>query len=245
MMHHIRVKEYGMPAVLGVCILVASLLLGTWAGAQAPKKGTGSSGGLTASKAADGLKEALRVGTDHAVLRTGKQDGYFGNKLIKILLPDNLKPVEQGLRAVGYGPKVDELVLSMNRAAEKAAPFAKDIFVNAITSMTFDDATKILKGGDTSATDFFKRKTSGSLYKAFRPVVDNSMNQVGTVQQYNEVVGGLDNIPFVKKESLDIGHYVTDKALDGLFVIVAEEERQIRKNPAARVTNLLKDVFGR
>jgi hypothetical protein len=176
---------------------------------------------------------------------SGCEYGYFGNKLIKILLPDNLKPVEQGLRAVGYGQKVDELVLSMNRAAEKAAPFAKDIFVNAITSMTFEDATKILKGGDTSATDFFKRKTSGSLYKAFRPVVDNSMNQVGTVQQYNEVVGGLDNIPFVKKESLDIGHYVTDKALDGLFVIVAEEERQIRKNPAARVTNLLKDVFGR
>jgi hypothetical protein len=232
--------------MLGVCILVLSLLLGTWAGAQAPKKGSGGGrAGLTESKAADGLKEALRVGTDHAVLRTGKKDGYFGNKLIKILLPDNLKPVEQGLRAVGYGPKVDELVLSMNRAAEKAAPFAKDIFVNAITAMTFEDATKILKGGDTSATDFFKRKTSGSLYKAFRPVVDDSMNQVGTVQQYNEVVAGLDNIPFVKKESLDIGDYVTDKALDGLFVIVADEERQIRKNPAARVTNLLKDVFGR
>jgi hypothetical protein len=225
-------------------ILVMSLLLGTVANAQTPKKGTGG-GGLTESRAADGLKEALRVGTDKAVLRTGKKDGYFGNKLIKILLPDSLKPVEQGLRAVGYGPKVDELVLSMNRAAEKAAPFAKDIFVNAITSMTFEDATKILRGGDTSATDFFKRKTSGNLYKAFRPVVDDSMNQIGTVQKYNEVVAGADSIPFVKKESLDIGHYVTDKALDGLFVIVADEERQIRKNPAARVTSLLKDVFGR
>jgi hypothetical protein len=242
-----------MHQILVVCALLVSL--GYLPGAEAQKsagqpldllkKGAGGTASLSQSKAADGLKEALRVGTDHAVLRTGKEDGYFANKLIKILLPDSLKTVEQGLRVAGYGDQIDELVLSMNRAAEQAAPFAKDIFVKAITSMTFEDARKILQGGETSATDFFKRKTSGSLYKAFRPVVDKVMNQVGTVQKYNDVVTGVEQIPFVKKESLDIGNYVTNKALDGLFLIVADEERQIRKNPAARVTDLLKDVFGR
>lgn len=231
-----------MSTILGALILSVSVLLGTWAAAQQP---VSRRDGLFESKAADGLKEALRVGTDHAVVRTGKKDGYFGNKLIKILLPDSLQPVESGLRLAGYGSQVDELILSMNRAAEKAAPFAKDIFVQAITAMTFEDVMKIVNGGDTAATDFFQRKTSGRLYKAFRPVIDQTMHQVGTVQKYNEVVAGVDNIPFVKKESLDIGNYVTEKALDGLFVIVAEEERQIRKNPAARVTSLLQQVFGR
>jgi Protein of unknown function (DUF4197) len=243
-----------MFAIVGTFLLVMSLLSMPVAHAQLqiPKvpdilkeRGGQSAGGLSESRVADGLKEALRIGTDHAVLRTGKQDGYFGNPLIKILLPDSIQTAEKGLRLAGFGPQVDELVLSMNRAAEKAAPKAKEIFVGAITSMTIDDATKILNGGDTSATDFFKRKTSTSLYKEFRPIVDNTMQQVGTVQKYNEVLGGGNKLPLVKAEKLDVGHYVTDKALDGLFLIVAEEERDIRKNPAARVTDLLKDVFGR
>jgi hypothetical protein len=210
-------------------------------------KGVGgqSSGGVSESRAADGLKEALRVGTDHAVLRTGKQDGFFGNQLIKILLPDSIQRLEPGLRLAGFGPQIDELVLSMNRAAEQAAPRAKEIFVNAITAMTIDDALKILHGGDTAATDFFKRKTSKSLYTEFRPIVDNTMSRVGTVQKYNDVVGGVQKLPLMKADTLDVGDYVTDKALDGLFLIVAEEERNIRQNPAARVTDLLKDVFGR
>jgi hypothetical protein len=243
-----------MPALLGTLILALSLLLipAAHAQLQLPKmpdilKGVGgqSSGGPSASRVADGLKEALRIGTDHAVLRTGKQDGYFGNPLIKILLPDGIQTLEQGLRLAGYGPQIDEFVLSMNRAAERAAPKAKEIFLGAITSMTIDDAVQILNGGDTAATDFFKRKTSKSLYQEFRPVIDSTMNQVGTVQQYNEVLGGVNKLPFVRAEALDVGHYVTNKALDGLFLIVAEEERSIRKNPAARVTDLLKDVFGR
>jgi len=197
------------------------------------------------TQVADGLKEALRTGTDHAVARTGKTDGYFGNPLIKILLPDKLQALEKGLRLVGYGPQVDEFILSMNRAAEKAAPAAKRIFLDAITSMTFEDARQLLNGGDTATTDFFKRKTSVHLYDAFRPIVDNSMNQVGTVQKYNDMLAGVQQVPFVKKETLDVGDYVTNKALDGLFLIVAEEERSIRKNPAARVTTLLKEVFGR
>jgi hypothetical protein len=243
-----------MFAIAGTFLLVISLLSLSAAHAQLQvpkvpdilqKRGSQSTGGLSESRVADGLKEALRIGTDHAVLRTGKQDGYFSNPLIKILLPDSLQTVEQGLRVAGFGPQIDELVLSMNRAAEKAAPKAKEIFVDAITSMTIDDATKILNGGDTSATDFFKRKTSTSLYKEFRPIVDNTMQQVGTVQKYNEVLGGVNRLPFMKAEKLDVGHYVTNEALDGLFLIVAEEERNIRKNPAARVTDLLKDVFGR
>jgi hypothetical protein len=243
-----------MFTIVGTLMLVMCLLAlpSAHAQLQLPKmpdvlRGTGgqSSGGLSESRAADGLKEALRVGTDHAVLRTGKQDGYFGNQLIKILLPDSVQKVEPALRLAGFGPQIDELVLSMNRAAEQAAPKAREIFVGAITSMTIDDALKILQGGDTSATDFFKRKTSKSLYTEFRPVVDNTMSRVGTVQKYNDVVGGVQKLPFMKADTLDVGHYVTDKALDGLFLIVAEEERNIRKNPAARVTDLLKDVFGR
>jgi Protein of unknown function (DUF4197) len=243
-----------MCTVVGIAILISSLLLMPVAQAQMqlPKvpdalKGVGGqgSGGLSESRVADGLKEALRVGTDHAVQRTGKKDGYFANKLIKILLPDSIQSMEQGLRVAGLGPQLDEFVLSMNRAAEQAAPKAKEIFVDAITSMSIDDAHKILNGGDTSATEFFKRKTSKSLYKEFHPVINNTMNQVGTVQKYNEVLGGVKNLPFMKAETLDVGDYVTDKALDGLFLIVAQEERDIRKNPAARVTDLLKDVFGR
>ena len=241
-------------STLSILLLIFTMLLGTMAEAQQPLPkvfdslrgvGSQSSGGLSESHAADGLKEALRVGTDHAVLRTGKQDGYLGNQLIKILLPESIQTLEPGLRLAGFGPQVDELVLSMNRAAEQAAPKAKEIFVGAITSMTIDDALKILNGGDTSATDFFKRKTGKSLYTEFRPVVDNTMSRVGTVQKYNDVVGGVQKLPFMKADTLDVGHYVTDKALEGLFLIVAEEERNIRKNPAARVTDLLKDVFGR
>jgi hypothetical protein len=243
-----------MPTILGLCILAGTLVISALADAQQPLEraldalrglGTTAPGGLSQSRAADGLKEALRVGTDHAVLRTGKTDGYFGNPLIKILLPDELQMLDKGLRLAGYGPQVDEFILSMNRAAEKAAPQAKQIFLNAITSMTFEDALKILNGGETAATDFFKRKTSQSLYNTFRPIVDKSMNQVGTVQKYNAMVAGVEKVPFVKKDSLDVGNYVTNRALDGLFLIVAEEERQIRQNPAARVTDLLKDVFGR
>jgi hypothetical protein len=144
----------------------------------------------------------------------------------------------------GFGVQVDEFVTSMNRAAEQTTPAAKSIFVDAITSMTIDDAKNLLNGGDTAATDFFKAKTSDKLYEAFRPVVDNSMNQVGTVQRYNTLVGQAKSLPFVKTQSLDVGDYVTNKSLDGLFLMVGEEEKKIRTNPAARVTDLLKNVFG-
>ncbi|NWG03224.1 MAG: DUF4197 domain-containing protein [Syntrophaceae bacterium] len=200
---------------------------------------------LSDSKIVSGLKEALQIGTDNAVSLTGKLDGYFLNQVIKILMPEKLKTFEKGLRAVGYGPQVDEFVLSMNRAAEKAAPLAKDIFWGAIKEMTFDDARKILAGGDTAATEYFKGKTTNRLITLFKPIVSKSMNEVGVTRQYKELVGRYESIPFVKKESFDLDQYVVTKALDGLFHMVGEEEKKIRKNPAARTTDLLKEVFGK
>jgi len=202
-------------------------------------------GGLTDGKAASGLKEALQIGTQNAVNLTGKTDGYFKNEAIKILMPEKLRTLETGLRAVGYGPKLDEFVLSMNRAAERAAPAAKQILWDAIGVMTFDDAQKILKGGDTAATEYFRRKTSDRLTAAFRPIVERATNEVGVTRQYKDLVGRYQSIPFAKSESLDVDQYVVGRALDGLFHVLGEEEKKIRTNPAARVTDLLKEVFGK
>jgi uncharacterized protein DUF4197 len=202
-------------------------------------------GSLGDVKIGQGLKEALKVGTENAVKLTGKTDGYFANTAIKILMPDKLRSVEKGLRAVGHGGDVDNLVLSMNRAAERAAPEAKKIFWDAIGKMTIDDAQRILNGTPTAATDYFKDKTSASLTLAFRPIVDRAMDEVGTVKQYNELLGQAKTIPFLKTESVDLDRYVVGKALDGLFHVVGDEERKIRTDPAARVTSLLKEVFAK
>ena len=201
--------------------------------------------GLSEGQIASGLKEALHVGTQNAVNLTGKTDGYFGNQAIKILMPEKLRMLETGLRAVGYGPKVDEFILSMNRAAERAAPSAKQIFWDAIGAMTFEDARKIWSGGDTAATEYFRVKTSDKLATAFRPIVEKATNEVGVTRQYKELVGRYQTIPFAKAESLDVDQYVVTKGLDGLFFVLGEEEKKIRTNPAARTTELLKQVFGK
>ena len=193
-----------------------------------------------------GLKEALQVGTTNTVDLTGKVDGYFSNAAIKILLPKQLETVESGLRLLGQGDKVDEFILAMNRAAEKAAPGAKDIFWSAIKSMSFDDARKILSGGDTAATDYFRAKTSDALTVAFRPVVTDSMKDVGVVQQYKQLQSAYQSVPFASAlPSVDIESYVVSKALDGLFYVLGQQETQIRTNPSAQVTSLLKKVFGK
>jgi len=207
--------------------------------------GVGQRNELSEARIASGLKEALQVGTDNAVGVTGRLDGYFRNQAIKILMPEKLQALEKGLRLVGYGQQVDEFVLSMNRAAERAAPFAKQIFWDAIGEMSFDDARKILTGGDTAATQYFKARTSDKLAAAFRPVVGQTMDEVGVARQYKELVGLAKVVPFVKSEALDIDQYVVTKALDGLFYVVAEEERKIRTDPMARVTDLLKEVFAK
>jgi len=201
-------------------------------------------GALSDSKIASGLKEALQVGATNAVKLTGKPDGYFANPAIKILLPKNLRPVETGLRAVGYGPKVDSFVLSMNRSAEAAAPEAKKIFLDAILSMSFDDARKILSGGDTAATDYFKQKTTPQLTTAFSPIVKKTMEQNSVTKQYEALTGKAQSLPFMKNENFDITSYVTSQALNGLFYMLGQEEKKIRKDPAAQTTSLLKEVFG-
>jgi hypothetical protein len=191
------------------------------------------------------LKEALQIGTANAVKLTGRTDGYFKNQAIKVLLPERLKSLESGLRAVGYGAQVDELVLGMNRAAERAAPQAKQIFWDAIGEMTIDDGRKILNGSATAATDYFKAKTSEPLATAFRPIVEKSMSQVGVTRQYKELLGRAHAIPFLNVDAYDLDHYVVGRALDGLFHVVGDEEKKIRTNPSARVTDLLREVFGR
>jgi hypothetical protein len=201
--------------------------------------------GLTEPKIASGLKEALQVGATNAAKLTGRPDGYFKNEAIKILLPKNLRLLEKGLRAVGYGPKLDALILSMNRAAESAAPGARKIFEDAILSMRFDDARKILSGGDTAATDYFKEKTTGRLTAAFRPVVEKAMEQNSVAEQYQQALGQAQTIPFMKTQNLDITDYVVSQALSGLFYTLVQEEQNIRKNPAAQTTSLLKQVFGK
>ncbi len=206
--------------------------------------GTIFRGGLSDAKIGSGLQEALKIGTENAVGQTSATDGFFLNQAIKILMPKPLQSIEQPLRFIGYGPKIDEFVLGMNRAAEKAVPFAKNIFWDAIGQMTFDDAKKILNGGDTAATDYFREKTSGKLHTAFRPSVEDVMNQVGVTRQYNDLIGRYKNIPFTQNVVFDVNQYVTEKATDGLFFVVGQEEKKIRTNPAARVTDLLKEVFG-
>ena len=230
-------------------VMMVVLLTALPASAQLDKilksLGIGKESGLSDVKIGSGLKEALKIGTENTVNLTGKMDGYFLNQAIKILMPEKLRTLEKGLRAVGYGPQVDEFILSMNRAAEQAAPFGKQIFWDAIGEMTFDDVRKIWSGHETAATDYFKGKTTDKLTAAFRPVVDKVMNEVGVTRQYKELVGRYESIPFVKKETFDLDHYVVTKALDGLFHVLGEEERKIRTNPAARVTDLLKEVFGK
>jgi Protein of unknown function (DUF4197) len=205
---------------------------------------SGGGGGLSDAKIGSGLQEALKVGTENAVGQTGTVDGFLKNKAIKILMPKSLQVMEKPLRLVGYGPQIDEFVVGMNRAAEKAVPFAKDIFWDAIGQMSFDDARKILNGNDTAATDYFKSKTSKKLQTAFLPSVKEVMDQVGVNRQYNDLIGKYKDVPFSKNITFDANQYVTEKATDGLFFVVGQEEKKIRTNPAARATDLLKEVFG-
>jgi len=205
-----------------------------------PAGGSAQDSGTVAS----GLKEALSVGTKNAVGLLSKKDGYFGNEAVKILLPENIRRAGDALRMAGYQKEVDAFVLSMNRAAEKAAPKAADIFAGAIQAMSIDDAQKILNGGNTAATEYFKSKTSSQLFDAFKPDISQSMNEVGVTKAYKAMTDRYTAMmPFAKMESLDLDTYVTNKSLDGLFHMVGQEEAKIRTNPAARTTELLKKVF--
>jgi hypothetical protein len=200
--------------------------------------------GLSNDKIIAGLKEALQVSTGKAVALTGRPDGFLKNEAIKILLPPKLQTVGRGLRMLGMGARVDELEVGMNRAAEQATPKAKAIFIAAVKRMTFDDARQILGGGDTAATEYFKRSSTEDLTAAFSPIVDQSMQRVGVVQQYNRVLAGAPGGSSLAGQ-FDLNKYVVAKTLDGLFLMLGEEEKKIRKDPAAQTTALLKEVFGR
>lgn len=201
--------------------------------------------GLDEGTIASGLKDALSVGTKNAVNLVSRLNGYFGNEAIKILMPENIRKATDLASKLGFQKQVDEFILSMNRAAENAAPKAASHFADAIKAMTIEDARKILSGSNTAATEYFKSKTSSKLYEDFKPSVSESMNKVGVTRAYNAMMGKVPTLPFGKSESLDLDHYVTTKALDGLFYMVGQEEQKIRTNPVARTTDLLKKVFGR
>ncbi len=189
------------------------------------------------------LKEAISIGTDNAIKLVSVQNGYLGNETIKINIPENFKMITNGLSKIGYQKQVDDFILSMNRAAEKAAPIAKSIFVDAIKEMSFDDAKKILNGADTAATEYFKTKTSEQLYDIFKPIVSTKVNEVGATRYYKDLTSKFALLPFMKTESLDLDHHVTNRALEGLFYMIGEEEKKIRTDPKARITELLKKVF--
>jgi len=202
-----------------------------------------SSGGLTNDEVVNGLKEALEVGTKNGTEKLSAVDGFFKDAVIKILMPAEAQKAEKTLRNVGLGKQVDDAILSMNRAAEDAAKSAAPIFINAIKQMTIQDAFGILKGGDLAATNYLKEKTTTSLTEAFRPVIENSLKKVNATKYWNTVFTTYNKFSS-ERVNTDLAAYVTEKALTGIFYQVGQEEQKIRKDPAARVTDILKKVFG-
>ena len=189
------------------------------------------------------LKQALSIGTKNAVRSISRKNGYYGNAQIKIPVPKKMKRVAKALSKIGYEKEVNDFVRSMNRAAEQAAPQAKSIFLDAIKDMSFKDAGTILRGGDSAATDYLRSRTYSDLTAAFKPIVSKRMNAAGVTRTYKNVMDKSKSIRFIKKRTVDLDQYVTEKALDGLFIMIGQEEKQIRTDPAARVTELLRTVF--
>lgn len=201
--------------------------------------------GLGNADIVNGLKEALSIGAKNAGARLNIANGFFGNSLIKILMPPEAVKVENALRKIGMGKTVDDLILSMNRAAEDAAGKAAPIFVDAVTSMNIQDGLNILRGGNGAATNFLKAKTTAALTAAFRPVIENALNKSGATVLWTKVFTAYNQMPLVgQKVNPDLVAYATERALNGLFITIADEENKIRANPAARVTGLLQKVFG-
>jgi Protein of unknown function (DUF4197) len=196
-------------------------------------------------EAAQALKDALRIGAEKGSQLVNKTDGYFGNPKIKIPLPPDAQQKEQKLRAMGLNKDVDDAILSINRAAEDAGAKAKDIFVKAIQNMTISDAITIVKGNENAGTEYLKKQTTSALQAEFKPVIQASLDKVGATQHYGKIVTAYNKIPGVQKLNPDLADYVTQKAIEGLFVMVQEEEAKIRKDPAARATEILKKVFGK
>lgn len=202
-----------------------------------------ANGVLTTEEIGRGLKEALTVGIKNSSTKASALDGYLGNQTIKLLFPPEAQNVEQKLRQIGLGAECDKFITALNRGAEKAATKAVPIFVDAITQMTIQDALSILKGEKDAATNYLKRTSTTALTAAFAPVIEESINSTGATRLYGDIANTYNKIPFSKKVNPDLKQYATQKAIDGLFLLVAQEEQKIRENPTARVTDLLKKVF--
>jgi hypothetical protein len=199
---------------------------------------------ISNADAASGLRQALTDGSVAAVTILGVENGYFGNPQVKIPLPPSLKRVEGALRAVGMRRQADELVLAMNRAAEAAVPEAKALLVEAVKKMTVQDAKGILTGGDTAATEYFRRTTEAQLTERFLPIVKKATDRVGLAQQYNSLASQGAAFGLVRESEASIERYVTQKALDGLYFMIAEQEKAFRQNPLGATSNIVKRVFG-
>ena len=201
---------------------------------------------ISDAAAALGLKEALTKGIDFAVDNLGQEDGFFGNENVRIPMPKGLKNIARVAKFAGYSDRVDAFELAMNRAAEKAVPVAKDVFVDSLSQMTFDDARKILfSGEDDAATQFFRRTSEETLRGKFRPIVEKFTEETGVTNSYKQMVEKAGWMArFAGKEANDLDGYVTQKALDGTFYMIAQEEKKIRKDPIGRTSKILRDVFG-
>ncbi|MEO5893862.1 MAG: DUF4197 domain-containing protein [Ferruginibacter sp.] len=206
---------------------------------------SGGFGTVTQEEAAQGIKQALSQGLVKATMQLNKQDGFFGDAFYKILLPPDAKKIENALRTIGLGKQVDKAILQINRGAEDAAGFAQPIFIDAIKQMTLTDAINIVRGGDTSATHYFRIKTIDKLTAAFSPVIKSSLSKVEATKYYGDIVSTYNNFPTTfTKINPDLPGFVTEKATNALFDLVAKEEKNIRENPVARTTEILKKVFG-
>jgi hypothetical protein len=194
--------------------------------------------------AINGLKEALARGSQAAVARLGVEDGFLKNSNVRIELPPALRSAEAVIRSIGMGTQADALVLRMNRAAEAAVPQARTLLTNAVKKMSVQDAKGILTGGDDAATQYFKRMTSEPLAKQFQPIVKKAMAKVKLAEKYNEIAASGARFGLVKDEDAKLEDYVTRQALDGLFVVIAEEEKKIRKDPAGAASSIIRKVFG-
>ena len=199
---------------------------------------------ISNADAASGLKQALNDGSLAAVARLGVENGYFGNPRVKIPLPPSLQRIEGALRLAGMKRQADELVLSMNRAAEAAVPEAKQLLLDAVRKMSVQDAKGILTGGDTAATEYFRRTTQAQLTQRFLPIVKKATDRVGLAQQYNSLAGQGAQLGLVRKEQATIENYVTAKALDGLYYMIGEQEKAFRKNPVGASSDIVRKVFG-
>ena len=200
--------------------------------------------GITNTDAASGVRQALTDGAAAAVSKLGAENGFLNNAKVKIPLPPALKQAESAMRAVGMGKKADELIVSMNRAAEAAMPEAKTLLVDAAKKMSLQDAKGILSGGPTSVTDYFRRTTSAQLTQRFLPIVKNSTQKVGLAQQYNSLAGQASAVGLLKKDQSTVEGYVTQKSLDGLYLMIGEEEKAFRANPVGAASDIVKKVFG-